>query len=146
MTHSQAAIDLIKEFEGCKLEAYQDGNGIWTIGYGHTGHVKQGDTCTQEQADAWLNEDAAVADRAIEKTVKVELTQNQYDALVSLIYNIGAYRFLFSTCHTCLISGDFADAAAAILLWDKVAGKVSPGLVRRRAAEKDLFEEDACTK
>jgi lysozyme len=141
MTHSQAASELIKQFEGCRLEAYQDGNGIWTIADGHTGGVKAGDTCTQEQADAWLNEDLAIVDRALSKMVRVEVTQNQYDALVSFVYNIGAYHFLFSTCLKDLNAGDLEGAANGILLWNKVAGKVSAGLVRRRAAEKALFEE-----
>jgi GH24 family phage-related lysozyme (muramidase) len=73
--------------------------------------------------------------------VRVEVTQNQYDALVSFVYNIGAYHFLFSTCLKDLNAGDLEGAANGILLWNKVAGKVSAGLVRRRAAEKALFEE-----
>jgi lysozyme len=141
MTHSQAASDLVKQFEGRRLTAYQDGNGIWTIADGHTGGVKEGDTCTQEQADIWLNEDLAIVDRALNKLVRVELTQNQYDALVSFVYNIGAYHFMFSTCLKDLNDGDLEGAANGILLWNKVAGKVSEGLVRRRAAEKALFEE-----
>src|SRR5271170_2925710 len=88
---------LIASFEGLRLEAYLDGRGIATIGYGHTLGVKMADTCTQEQADVWLASDLVNAQKCITGLVKVVITQNQYDALTSLAYNIGCGNFSKST-------------------------------------------------
>lgn len=139
MTHSQACTDLVASFEGCSFVAYQDGNGIWTIGYGHTKGVKAGDTCTREQALDWQSEDLETADQALESLVKIPINQNQWDGLTSLVFNIGQGNFSRSTCLKDLNAGDIQAAADAMLLWNKVAGKVSSGLVRRRAAERSLF-------
>lgn len=144
MTHSANATKLVEEFENCRLVAYQDENGIWTIGWGHTGPgVVEGLTCTQAQADAWQDEDLAVADAAIARLVRMALNQNQYDALASLIYNIGQGHFATSTCLRELNQGNAVGACAAIAMWNKAAGKVSKGLVRRRAAEQTLFRKAA---
>lgn len=144
MTHSENATRLVMTAEGCRLTAYQDENGIWTIGYGHTGpEVVEGLTCTQAQAEAWLDEDLGVADAAIARLVKMALNQNQHDALVDLIFNIGQGHFATSTCLRELNQGNAVGACAAIALWNKAGGKVSPGLVRRRAAEQQLFRKAA---
>jgi lysozyme len=140
MTHSENATKLVQGFEDCRLSAYKDGNGIWTIGYGHTGPaVVEGLTCTQAMADEWLNQDLAVADAAIARLVKMALNQNQYDALVSLIFNIGQGHFATSTCLRQLNQGNAVAACQAMGMWNMVAGQVSDGLVRRRAAEQKLF-------
>jgi lysozyme len=140
MMHSANATRLVETFEGCRLVAYQDGNGIWTIGYGHTGpEVVEGLSCTQAEAQAWLDADLATADSAIARMVKMALTQNQWDALVSLVYNIGQGNFAKSTVLRELNQGNAVGAAAAIGMWNKVAGQVSRGLAVRRAAETKLF-------
>jgi lysozyme len=133
---------LVEEFEGRRLAAYRDGNGIWTIGCGHTGAgVVEGLTCTQAEADAWLNQDLGVADEALDRLVKVPVNQNQYDALVSLVYNIGQGNFAHSSCLKALNARNYAEAARAIGMWDLVAGQVSDGLKRRRTAEQRMFME-----
>lgn len=140
MTHSANATKLVKTYEGCSLQAYKDGNGIWTIGYGHTGSaVVQGLSCTQAEAQAWLDQDLATADAAIARLVKSALNQNQHDALVSLVYNIGQGDFAKSTTLRELNQGNAVGACAAIGMWNKVAGQVSRGLSTRRAAEQALF-------
>lgn len=88
MKTSQLGIKLIKKFESCRLTSYQCSAGVWTIGWGHTRGVKQGDTCTQEQADKWLQEDLIEFERIVSIWFK-KVNQNQFDALVSLCYNIG---------------------------------------------------------
>lgn len=151
MTHSDACVLLTAQFEGFRPTAYQDGNGIWTLGYGHTEGVKAGDTCTTTQAQQWLSEDLGVADAALTRLVKVGLDQNQWDALVDLCYNIGQGNFASSTCLSLLNQGDEAGAINSICYWDNdqwhgwviVAGEVSPGLVRRRQAEQALFNKEA---
>lgn len=142
MTHSQAATNLVASFEGCSLVAYQDGNQIWTIGYGHAIGVKSGDTCTQQEALEWLSEDLTTADDAIARLVKVDLQQHQWDGLVSFVFNIGQGHFASSTCLRLLNAGDSGGACAAMGMWDKIAGQVSAGLVRRRAAEMAMFRGD----
>jgi lysozyme len=140
MIHSENATKLVETFEGCRLVAYQDGNGIWTIGYGHTGPtVVKGLTCTQAQAQAWLDGDLATADAAIARLVTVTLTQNQWDALVSLVFNIGQGKFARSTVLRQLNQGYPLQASIAIAMWNKVAGQASRGLAVRRAAEQQLF-------
>jgi lysozyme len=140
MKHSANATRLVAGFEGCALKAYQDGNGIWTIGYGHTGPgAGPGLTCTQEQAEAWLDEDLRTADTAIAQLVKMALTQNQWDALTSFVFNIGQGHFATSTCLRQLNQGNAVGACQAMGMWNKVDGAVSRGLSVRRAAEQKLF-------
>jgi lysozyme len=138
---SQVGIDLVKHFEGCRLSAYQDQKGIWTIGYGHTRGVSQGMTCTQADSDHWLAEDMAMAAAVITERVKAPLTQSQFDALTSLTFNIGAFRFTTSTLLKKLNAGDVAGAAAEFGKWIQAGTRVSAGLITRRAAERALFEE-----
>ncbi len=147
MTHSPACVLLTTQFEGLRTTAYQDGNGIWTLGYGHTQGVKEGDTCTVEQARQWLSDDLGTADAALNRLVKVPLEQNEWDALCDLCYNIGQGNFEHSTCLTLLNQDDKAGAINSICYWDNdqwhgwvfVAGQASQGLVRRRQAEQALF-------
>lgn len=139
MTISENCLDLIKQFEGCKLKAYKCPAGIWTIGYGRTTDVHEGDTCTQEQADTWLTEEANEFAEQIEKMVKVPLTQNELDALTSFAYNVGIGNFSRSTMLKRINEANFEEAAPEFLKWNKAAGKVLPGLVKRRQAEMDLF-------
>lgn len=135
---NQAGIDLIKSFESCKLVAYQDQKGIWTIGWGHTANVNEGDTCTQEQADQWLIDDLQNAENVITSLISVDLTDNQYSALVSLVFNCGS-KPLHGHLGTYLTEGNFDAAAQQFLVWNHVGSKVDAGLTRRREAEKELF-------
>jgi lysozyme len=138
---SQAAIDLVKQFEGLRLEAYKDTRGIWTIGYGYTGpEVRQGMVWTEAQANlALVSRINAIASILTGCVVPV-LRQAQFDALVSLCYNIGQSAFRGSTLIKKLNARDFAGAGEEILHWDhNHDGSVCPGLLRRREAEQDLF-------
>jgi lysozyme len=131
---------LIQSSEQCKLEAYQDQRGIWTIGWGHTGpEVIEYLTCTQAEADAWFVQDTQAAVNAVMRTVDVPLTQNQFDALVSFTFNVGQGSEAHSTLVSVLNRGQYAQAAAQFAFWNHVNGQVNAGLTCRRAAEQALF-------
>ncbi len=139
MQTSNKGMDLIKRFEGLKLKAYLDSVGVPTIGYGHTHGVKMGDVITGEQADKYLSEDLHVAELTINTNVKVKLTQNQFDALASFVFNLGSGNFVKSTLIRKLNAGDYAGAADEFGKWVNAGGKKLPALVKRRAAERDEF-------
>lgn len=130
---------LIQQFEGCREKAYQDCVGVWTIGYGHTGNVKAGQVISKEEADRLLSQDLVKFESGVEKNVKVALTQNQFDALVSFCYNLGVGSLQKSTLLKKLNAGDYKGAAEEFLKWNKAGGKVLTGLVRRRELERQLF-------
>ena len=132
---------LLKYFEGCKLTAYQDSVGVWTIGYGHTKGVYDGMTITQEEAEQMLLTELEEYEGYVEKYVTVPLTQNQFDALVVWVYNLGPTNFRNSTLLKELNSGDYTAAGKEITRWNKAGGKVLAGLVKRREAEAQLFNE-----
>lgn len=132
---------LTEQFEGLRLKAYQDSAGVWTIGYGHTGRdVHAGLTITQQQASDLLLQDVGTAVTTVNRLVTVPLTQNQFDALVDFVFNVGSGNFAKSSLLRELNAGNTASAAAQFLAWDHTGGVMSPGLLRRRQAEKDLFE------
>lgn len=134
-------LELIKSFEGCKLEAYMPtAEDVPTIGYGHTRGVAMGDTCTQDEADEWLRGDLSWVEDCINNSIRVPLTQNEFDALCSLVFNIGCGAFKASTLARMLNDSDYDGAAEQFKRWDKQAGKQLAGLTRRRAAEHELFE------
>lgn len=139
MTTSLFGRKFIEMFEGFAPSAYQDQRGIWTIGYGHTSGVKQGHAVTMGEADQFMADDLKTAEDAINRLVKTGLTQNQFDALVSLVFNIGEGNFANSTVLRDLNALQYAGAAIAITFWNRTNGTVNPGLVRRREAEKALF-------
>lgn len=135
-----AGLALIKQFEGCRLTAYQDQRGIWTIGYGHTGpEVVEGLTWTRGQADAALLSNTHTASNALLRLVDIAMTQNQFDALTSLVFNIGVGNFGSSTLLKLLNQNHVPQAADQFLVWDHVNGVPDPGLLRRRQAEQALF-------
>lgn len=143
-TTSNVGINLISSFEDTKLKAYDDGVGVWTIGTGTTIYpngvkVKKGDTCTLEQAKTYFAHDLKRFEATVNKLVKVPLSQNQFDAVVSLVYNIGSGNFESSTLLKKLNAKDYQGAADQFPRWNKGGGKVLRGLVRRRAAERALF-------
>jgi lysozyme len=135
---NKAGKDMIKEFEGLRLKAYQDSVGVWTIGYGHTATAKPGMEITEAQADALLTKDLAWAESAVLKLVTVPLTDNQFAALVSFVFNLGAGALEESTLLR-LLNARFAGVAAEFSKWVFAGGRILPGLVRRREAEAKLF-------
>lgn len=139
MEISQIGIDLIKKFEGCSLRAYKCPAGVWTIGYGHTNKVFADDVITQEEAETLLRQDLIIHCNNVSKLVKVPLTQNQFDALVSFEYNVGYGAFQASTLLRLLNQGKYKEAAGQFDRWIYAGKKVLPGLVNRRKAEKGLF-------
>lgn len=141
LTYSDAGLTLTKQFEGLNLNSYQDQVGVWTIGYGHTGpSVIGGQTITQDQADQLLASDIAGSVACVNRAVTSDINQNQFDALVDFVFNLGCGALLSSTLLRDINSGDFASAAAQFLLWDHAGGVVVPGLLRRRQAESNLFQ------
>ena len=144
MQTSDKGIALIKQFEGCKLIAYQDSVGVWTIGYGWTQPVdgkpiRAGMTIKQDTAERLLKTGLVSYESDISRLVKVGITQGQFDALVSFTYNLGARSLSTSTLLQKLNAGDYAGAADEFLRWNKAGGKVLNGLTRRREAERALF-------
>jgi len=144
MSLSLEGINQICNFEGLKLSAYDDSTGVWTIGYGTTRYpngkrVSEGDRCTLEQAKAYMQHDLKIFERAVNSAVKVSLKQNQFDALVSLAYNIGVGAFKNSTLLKNLNLGDYKEAANQFDVWVNAGGKRLQGLVNRRAMEKKIF-------
>lgn len=141
----QAGLALIKQYEGCRLAAYRCAAGVWTIGYGHTAGVHSGMTITQAQADAYLRQDIAKFEGYVNNPAYVPITanfnQNQFDALVSFAFNLGAGN-LRKLCK----GRTAAQIARAMPSYNKAAGKVLAGLTRRRKAEQALFNKAvSCT-
>ena len=147
MKTSQVGVDIIKFFEGLRLKAYPDpatGGEPWTIGYGTTsgagvGKIKRGMTITAAQAESMLVRSLDAYELAVLKALSKLPTQHQLDALVSFAYNVGVANMSRSSVVKYLNAGEPQRAASAFLLWNKAAGRVMPGLTRRRAAERDLF-------
>lgn len=141
---SQKGMQLISNFEGLRLNAYQDSVGVWTIGFGttvfpHGKSVQDGDCCTIQQAEAYMLHDLARFENAVSKVVTVPLQQHQFDALVSLAYNIGIHAFQNSTLVKLLNTGDYLAASHQFDVWIKAGGQTVQGLVNRRAIEKRYF-------
>jgi len=132
-------LNLIKSFEGLRLRAYQCSANVWTIGYGHTADVRANDVITEEEALSFLRQDVAESERAVNQYVHVPLTQNQFDALVSFVFNLGVGSFRTSTLLKKLNAGDYDGVAQEFGRWIHAGGKKLPGLVRRREAERALF-------
>ncbi|MCG2572321.1 lysozyme [Acinetobacter sp. ME22] len=135
---------LIRQSEGLRTTAYLDTGGVWTIGYGTIKYpdgksVKKGDSCTQAQAEFWLKNDCEWVDQCLDKYIKIHVTQNQFDALASFVYNVGETAFVKSTLLTLLNQSNFTAAASQFDRWVFDNGKRIQGLVNRRAAEKALF-------
>ena len=136
---SQRGIDLIKLHEGLRLRSYLCPANVWTIGYGHTGNVTNNQVITSEQAESILKSDLKRFELGVMNAVKVDLNQNQFDALVSLAFNIGLGAFTGSTLVRLLNAGDYNGAAGQFERWNQGGGKVLQGLVRRRDDERALF-------
>ena len=141
MKTSNNGIDLIKHFEGCETEAYLCPAGVWTIGYGHIKGVQEGDVITEQQAHDMLVKELEEYEGYIKDFVEVPLSQNQFDALVSWVYNLGSGNLKSSTLLKVLNSRDYDNVPEQILRWNKANGKVLEGLTRRRESEAELFAE-----
>ncbi len=140
MKISQEGIALIKKFEGCELEAYKCAAGVWTIGYGSTKGVEEGNTITQEDADNLLLEEMHEYEGYINDMVTVDLKQNEFDSLVSWVFNLGPSNLSSSTLLSRLNNKVWDDVPNQIKRWNKAGGQVRQGLVRRREAEALLFQ------
>ena len=140
MKISLEGLSLIKKFEGCELEAYKCAAGVWTIGYGSTKEVKEGDTLTQGEADYLLRHEMDEYEGYVKDSVTVDLDQNQFDALVSWVFNLGPSNLKASTMLKVLNNKEFEEVPSQIKRWNKAGGKVLQGLIRRREAEALLFE------
>lgn len=143
MKTSSIGRKLIQVFEGYRSEAYLCPAGVWTIGYGHTKDVKEGDTCTKEQADIYLQEDIQWAEKAV-NAQNLDLDQYQFDALVSFVYNVGSGNFQQSTLLQKIKANpkDYTAIEAEWKKWKYSNKQVLKGLVRRRAAEWRLYKQD----
>lgn len=140
MKISIEGLSLIKKFEGLELEAYKCAAGVWTIGYGHTKDVKEGDKISKAEADEMLVHEIEEYENYVNTAVNVPLSQNQFDAIVSWVFNLGNGNLLASTMLKVINSGDHAGVPAQIKRWNKAGGKVLEGLIRRREAEALLYE------
>ena len=141
MNYSQSGLKMTEQFEACRLDAYQDIKGIWTVGYGHTGpDVYPGLSITPLQAEQFLLNDIQNAVNCVNSLVTVPLTQGEFDALTDFAFNCGCGAFAGSTMLRLLNAGDYQGAAGQFDLWDHAGGQVVAGLLRRREAETQEFQ------
>jgi|TARA_R110000751_G_scaffold235739_2_gene337124 lysozyme len=139
---SGEGVALIRKFEGCEFQAYQCSASVWTLGYGHTRDVSEGDTCTKDEAEQTLISDLEEFEGYVNDLVKTPLEQNQFDALVAWTFNLGPTNLRSSTLLARLNDGDLDDVPHQLRRWNKAGGKVLDGLVRRREAEALLWLGD----
>ena len=141
MKISEDGLELIKKFEGCETTAYQDSVGVWTIGFGHTKGVEEGQTCSIEDAESMLADEMDEYEGYINNMVKVDLQQHEFDALVSWVYNLGPTNLGESTMLKVLNGGQFDRVPEEMNRWTRAGGKILEGLVRRRQAESLMFQD-----
>ena len=139
MKTSPAGIAMIKKFEGCRLTAYKDQVGVWTIGYGCTAGVQMGQVITQEEADRRLMAELAMFEYGVSDAAHVPMTQGQFDSLVSFAFNLGGGALVRSTLLKLLNTGDFDGARREFTKWDMAGNVHVPGLLTRRMAEASMF-------
>jgi lysozyme len=137
---SGQGVALIKKFEGCELEAYQCSANVWTIGYGHTRGVKEGDQISADKAEYILLEDLIEFEKYVDQLVTVSLNQDQFDALVAWTFNLGPTNLKESTMLLRLNDGKYDEVPAEMARWNRSGGEVLEGLKRRRKAEGLLFQ------
>jgi lysozyme len=145
MHYSKTALALISKFEGCELKAYQDQGGVWTIGYGHTFGVYPGMRITLQEAENLAAIDLKTAEFHVNKLVEVPLTQEEFDALTDFVFNLGCLRFATSTMLRLINARMFACAVKEFERWDRCGGKIVAGLLARRKAEEELFNNGIAT-
>lgn len=139
---NDAGLGIIKEFEGLRLEAYQDTGGVWTIGYGHTKTAKPGMIVTEEEAERLLKIDLAEAEEGVRRAIKVPITEDQFSALASFVFNIGIGQFTRSTLRKKINNNDVT-ASQEFDRWIYDNGRILNGLIRRRKAERSLYERSS---
>lgn len=143
MTTGENGLNLIKSFEGLRLQAYPDSTGLPTVGFGTTvingQPVQLGMTITEDQATSYLQTDLQHAESIVNQVVQVDITQNQFDALISFTYNLGEGNLEKSSLLRLLNQGNPMAASEEFVKWDRAGGQVLEGLLRRRTAERDLF-------
>ena len=139
MKTSAEGIALIKKFEGLELNSYQCSANVWTLGYGHTQGVAEGDSCSEEEAEIILVNDLKEFETYVNALVDVELDQNQFDALVAWTFNLGPTNLRTSTLLKKLNDGEYHNVPSEIKRWNRAGGQVLDGLIRRREAEALLF-------
>ena len=134
-------VELIKKyFEGCELKAYKCPAGVWTIGYGHTKGVYEGQEISQSEAEDMLRHELVEYENYVNTYVTAPLSQYQFDALVSWTYNLGGGNLKSSTMLKVLNEGNYEEVPNQMKRWNKAGGKVLQGLVRRREAEAEMFQ------
>ena len=141
MKISEDGLELIKKFEGCETTAYQDSVGVWTIGFGHTKGVEEGQTCSIEDAESMLADEMDEYEGYINNMVKVDLQQHEFDALVAWVYNLGPTNLGESTMLKVLNGGQFDRVPDEMNRWTRAGGEILEGLVRRRQAEALMFQD-----
>jgi len=140
MKISEDGLELIKKFEGCETSAYQDSVGVWTIGFGHTKDVEEGQTCSIEDAESMLADEMDEYEGYINNMVKVDLQQHEFDSLVAWVYNLGPTNLNESTMLKVLNGGQFDRVPDEMNRWTRAGGEILEGLVRRRQAESLMFQ------
>lgn len=137
---NEAGLQLIRDFEGLRLNPYQDSVGVWTIGYGSTrGVTKDSPPITEEIAERLLIQDVQMVEKDMARLVTRQLNDNQWAAVTSFFFNLGATKIRGTVTLDMLNKGNLHDFANRLLLWNKANGQVLPGLKRRREAERKLF-------
>lgn len=136
---ASVAFDFVAKFEGLKLKAYKCPANVWTIGYGHTQGVREGDKITNEEAEMMLIEDLNAIARQVARYINMPVSEGQFIALLSFAFNCGVNALARSSILRYLNQGEINRAADSFLLWNKAGGKVMAGLVKRREAERELF-------
>lgn len=135
------ATDFIKGFEGERLKAYQCTAGVWTIGVGHTEGVKPGDEITTEESNALFLADLYYFKKRVAPLVDVDVTEGQFVALMSFVFNVGVNAFMTSTLRKRLNEGNLTQASFEFLKWKFAGGEIVKGLLKRRQAERELFNK-----
>lgn len=139
MVISKNGVNLIKQFEGCKLKSYQDQVGVWTVGYGTIAGVGPDTVITQEQAEKYLLDHLDMVSHVVQGYLKAPCNQNQFDAMCSFAYNLGCSALKRSTLLAKFNEGDYRAAADEFLKWCMAGGKPNKGLQNRRKRERELF-------
>lgn len=139
MKISEKGLELLKHYEGCELTAYRCSANVLTIGYGHTKGVTEDMVITQEEADQMLHDEMPEYEGYINDKVTVELNQDQFDAMVCWVYNLGSGNLSSSTLLKVLNDGDYDGVPEQMKRWNKAGGKVLNGLIKRRDSEAKLF-------
>lgn len=130
---------LLRYLEGLRLVSYPDDGGVWTLGYGHTKDVGPNQTCTEQEAEAWLDQEVTETIRFVNDRVPKDMSSDKFSALVLFAYNVGLEGFATSTLLNCVKSLRYVDAVNEFQRWNHVKGVVNAKLTRRRAIERALF-------